>query len=76
MENTNLEKKNVFVSYCHKDVTEEWIDKLAAALGQYGINCIVDIYDLQLGQDLNYFLFQKRMQRDTIIDSPAIDKNR
>ncbi|RKI81364.1 TIR domain-containing protein [bacterium 0.1xD8-71] len=58
MENITLEKKNVFVSYCHKDVTEEWIDKLATSLGQYGINCIVDIYDLQLGQDLNYFMEQ------------------
>ncbi len=58
MENITLEKKNVFVSYCHKDVTEEWIDKLATSLGQYGVNCIVDIYDLQLGQDLNYFMEQ------------------
>lgn len=68
MENTNLEKKNVFVSYCHKDVTEEWIDKLAAALGQYGINCIVDIYDLQLGQDLNYFMEKiKRVDKVLIL---------
>lgn len=58
MENITLEKKNVFISYCHKDVSEEWIDKLATALGQYGINTIVDIYDLQLGQDLNYFMEQ------------------
>lgn len=58
MENVTLEKKNVFISYCHKDTTEEWIDKLATALGQYGINSIVDIYDLQLGQDLNYFMEQ------------------
>ncbi len=58
MENTTLEKKDVFISYCHKDVNEEWIDKLATALGQYGINSIVDIYDLQLGQDLPYFMEQ------------------
>ena len=58
MENITLQKKNVFISYCHKDVPEEWIDKLATALGQYGINTIVDIYDLQLGQDLNYFMEQ------------------
>ncbi|MCH5340449.1 MAG: toll/interleukin-1 receptor domain-containing protein [Acetatifactor sp.] len=58
MENTKLEKKNVFISYCHKDVTEEWIDKLVSSLGQYGIYSIVDIYDLQLGQDLSYFMEQ------------------
>lgn len=58
MENVTLEKKDVFISYCHKDVNEEWIDKLATALGQYGINPIVDIYDLQLGQDLPYFMEQ------------------
>lgn len=68
MENITLEKKNVFVSYCHKDVTEEWIDKLATSLGQYGINCIVDIYDLQLGQDLNYFMEQiKRVDKVLIL---------
>ncbi len=58
MKNITLEKKNIFISYCHKDVTEEWIDKLATALGQFGINSIVDIYDLQLGQDINYFMEQ------------------
>lgn len=58
MENITLEKKDVFISYCHKDVNEEWIDKLATALGQYGINSIVDVYDLQLGQDLPYFMEQ------------------
>lgn len=58
MKNITLNRKTVFISYCHKDVTEEWIDKLVMALGQYGINSIVDIYDLQLGQDLNYFMEQ------------------
>lgn len=58
MENVTLEKKDVFISYCHRDVNEEWIDKLATALGHYGINTIVDIYDLQLGQDLPYFMEQ------------------
>jgi len=58
MENITLEKRRVFISYCHKDTTEEWIDKLATALGQYGIECIADIYDLKLGQDLNYFMEQ------------------
>lgn len=68
MENITLEKKNVFVSYCHKDVAEEWIDKLATSLGRYGINCIVDIYDLQLGQDLNYFMEQiKRVDKVLIL---------
>lgn len=68
MENITLEKKDVFVSYCHKDVTEEWIDKLATSLGRYGINCIVDIYDLQLGQDLNYFMEQiKRVDKVLIL---------
>lgn len=56
MENVRLEKKTVFISYCHKDTTEEWVNKLVTALGQYGIDCTVDIYDLQLGQDLNYFM--------------------
>lgn len=58
MENLTLGRKTVFISYCHKDTTEEWIDKLATALGQYGIDSTVDIYDLQLGQDLNYFMEQ------------------
>lgn len=48
----------VFISYCHKDVSEEWLEKLVVELGQYGIETIVDIYDLQLGQDLNYFMEQ------------------
>lgn len=51
-------EKSVFISYCHKDISEEWIDKLATVLGQYGIICIADIYDLQLGQDLPYFMEQ------------------
>lgn len=64
MENITLEKKTVFVSYCHKDITEEWIDKFATALGNFGIECIVDIYDLQLGQDLPYFMEQiKRVDK-------------
>lgn len=67
MENITLEKRNVFISYCHKDVSEEWIDKLATALGQYGINAIVDIYDLQLGQDLNYFMEQIKKVDKVII---------
>lgn len=50
------ENKMVFISYCHTDVTEEWIDKLAIVLGRNGIECIVDIYDLKLGQDINYFM--------------------
>lgn len=52
----NIEKKIVFISYCHKDITDKWIDNLVAKLGQQGIESIVDIYDLQLGQDLNYFM--------------------
>lgn len=68
MENITLEKKSVFISYCHKDVPEEWIDKLATALGQYGINTIADIYDLQLEQDLNYFMEQiKRVDKVLIL---------
>lgn len=68
MENITLEKKNVFVSYCHKDVAEEWIEELATVLGNYGINCIVDIYDLQLGQDINYFMEQiKRVDKVLIL---------
>lgn len=58
MKNIKLEKKKVFISYCHKDTTEEWINKLVTELGCYGIECIVDIYDLQLGQDVNYFMEQ------------------
>lgn len=58
MENVTLSKKTIFISYCHKDINQEWIDKLAIALGQNGIESIVDIYDLQLGQDLNYFMEQ------------------
>ncbi|MCI9082707.1 MAG: TIR domain-containing protein [Lachnospiraceae bacterium] len=53
-----MENKTVFISYCHKDVTKDWIVKLATKLGEHGINCIVDIYDLHLGQDLNYFMEQ------------------
>lgn len=63
MENTI----NVFISYCHKDVTEEWIQNLVTVLGQHGINSIVDIYDLQLGQDLNYFMEQIKKVDKVII---------
>lgn len=63
MENTI----NVFISYCHKDVTEEWVQNLVTVLGQHGINSIVDIYDLQLGQDLNYFMEQIKKVDKVII---------
>ena len=53
-----MENKTVFISYCHKDTTTEWIEKLATVLGKNGIEVIVDIYDLKLGQDLNYFMEQ------------------
>lgn len=56
MEDLKLTKKTVFISYCHDDVNETWIDNLAAILGQNGIETIVDIYDLRLGQDLNYYM--------------------
>jgi hypothetical protein len=58
MQEGELEIKTVFISYCHKDTTEEWIIKLVTKLGEHGINCVVDIYDLKLGQDLNYFMEQ------------------
>lgn len=68
MKDNKIGKKTVFVSYCHKDVEEEWIVKLATALGEYGIECIVDIYDLHLGQDLVYFMEQiKRVDRVLIL---------
>ncbi len=51
-----MKNTKVFISYCHKDVAEEWIEKLVEILGQNGIESIVDIYDLYLGQDLNYFM--------------------
>lgn len=51
-------KKRVFISYCHEDVTVEWIEKMVVELGICGIDSLVDIYDLQLGQDLNYFMEQ------------------
>lgn len=57
MENT-LENKTVFISYCHDDINVEWIHKFVTDLGNHGIECIVDIYDLKLGQDLNYFMEQ------------------
>lgn len=53
-------KRKVFISYCHKDTTEEWIGKLITTLGEHEIDSIVDIYDLQLGQDLNYFMEQMK----------------
>ncbi len=58
MQEGELEIKTVFISYCHKDTTEEWIIRLVTKLGEHGINCVVDIYDLKLGQDLNYFMEQ------------------
>lgn len=48
-------QKTVFISYCHKDVSAEWISDLAIKLGRHGIKTIADIYDLQLGQDIGYF---------------------
>ena len=76
MENITIEKRNVFISYCHKDTTEEWIDKLAITLGQYGINCIVDIYDLLLGQDLPYFMEQIKKVDKVLILLGKIYKER
>lgn len=61
-----MENKTVFISYCHKDTTEDWIVKLVTKLGEHGINCIVDIYDLQLGQDLNYFM-EKMKDADKVL---------
>lgn len=58
MENILLEEKKVFISYSHKDVTEEWIKKLATALANNGIEPIVDNYDLVFGQDINHFMEQ------------------
>lgn len=64
MENVTLKKRTVFISYCHMDISDEWIDKFASALGNFGIECIADIYDLQLGQDLSYFMEQiKRVDK-------------
>lgn len=74
MKNITLQKKKVFVSYCHKDVLEEWVDKFARALGNYTIECIVDIYDLLLGQDLNYFM-EKIKSEDTVKVIMLLGKN-
>lgn len=49
-------EKTVFISYCHKDVNEAWIEELVRKLSEQNIDSIVDIYDLQLGQDVNYFM--------------------
>jgi len=62
-----MEKKTVFISYCHKDTTAEWIDKLATVLGENGIEAIADIYDLKLGQDLNYFMEQIKKVDEVLI---------
>ena len=67
MGNVSLKEKKVFISYCHKDVTEKWIQKLATALAKNGIECIVDIYDLQLGQDVNYFMEQMKRADKVLI---------
>lgn len=53
-----MDSKTVFISYCHKDISEEWVEKLVTILSESGIECIVDIYDLRLGQDINYFMEQ------------------
>lgn len=66
MQERTLEKKTVFISYCHKDTIEDWIIKLVTKLGEYGINCIVDIYDLKLGQDINYFM-EKMKRADKVL---------
>ena len=60
MDKNSLKKKKVFISYCHTDVTEEWIENFVKILKRNGIDSIVDIYDLRLGEDKDYFMEQIR----------------
>ena len=67
MKKTSVKKKTAFISYCHGDVEQKWIQKLVKELGKNGIECIVDIYDLKLGQDLNYFMEQLKKTDKVLI---------
>lgn len=76
MQEGGLEKKTLFISYCHKDIQKRWIHKLVKELGNNGIECIVDIYDLQLGQDVNYFMEQMKRADKVLILSGKVYKEK
>lgn len=76
MKNTWAKKKTLFISYCHADISKKRIHKLVKKLANKGVECIVDIYDLQLGQDVNYFMEQMKRADKVLILSGKVYKEK
>jgi len=56
MEENNQDKRKVFISYAHNEEKKEWIIKLGKDLIDKGIDVILDVWDLALGDDLQLFM--------------------
>lgn len=64
MESTGQQKTPcVFISYCHSD--QDWIIQIAERLRRNCIDVKFDIYEIKLGNDLNYFM-------ETCVNDPNI----
>lgn len=64
----NVETKKVFISYSWtSEEHKEKVNQLADALISYGVEVVVDIYDLKPGQDKYEFM-------EKIVNDPSVDK--